>query len=81
MASKRESQLSPSDLHRNQRVGRWDEFSSHSPQSLAETDYMNTGSLEGIHDIMHILLVSTSYSAPCTDTVLIDDQFRAEMVT
>ncbi|KDQ53371.1 hypothetical protein JAAARDRAFT_197528 [Jaapia argillacea MUCL 33604] len=34
----------------------WDEFSNHTTESLRKKDYRNAGSLEGVHDSMHIII-------------------------
>ncbi|KAG2121574.1 common central domain of tyrosinase-domain-containing protein [Suillus cothurnatus] len=43
----------------------WDEFSNHTTESKREMDNYNSGSLEGVHDAVHILAGGTGHmSAP-----------------
>ncbi|KAG1810849.1 common central domain of tyrosinase-domain-containing protein [Suillus subaureus] len=43
----------------------WDEFSNHTTESKREMDNFNSGSLEGVHDAVHILAGGTGHmSAP-----------------
>ncbi|KAG2111280.1 uncharacterized protein F5147DRAFT_744943 [Suillus discolor] len=40
----------------------WDEFSNHTAESKRDTDFVNRGSLEGVHDTVHLLLSHPDYA-------------------
>lgn len=42
------------------RNSRWDEFSNHSPVTIKKESEAYRGSLEGVHDIVHDIIVSNS---------------------
>jgi tyrosinase len=35
----------------------WDGFSNHTAESKREMDFVNSASLEGVHDTVHVLIV------------------------
>jgi tyrosinase len=39
----------------------WDDFSNHTAESKREIDFVNRGSLEGVHDTVHLLLVGVFF--------------------
>ncbi|KZT27179.1 Di-copper centre-containing protein [Neolentinus lepideus HHB14362 ss-1] len=41
----------------------WDEFSNHTTESLREEDFVNSGSLEGVHDSVHLILGGNGHMA------------------